>query len=479
MNKALFEVGMPFCNVDYELETKHTPEKLKRIIESPMYKKYLDDPKNILLAIETMKSSISYSLFGELVDLDELKMTLASHHIVDLQTLSLCYAIVIISERFLNLIPDIDEILQELNELIDETPDCPQKVSSLILLADYYHFNFKIESAWRCTFMATSIAYALGLHVKSSKVWSMLVLHDALLCAVLSRPSSIKHVDPKLLCRVSNNWGEIALLLRECNEVSLTLQSSRSIERVISLDIRCDELIQSTRKSVRKAILGEDVNEAFLGNLKLCILTANRIKLLFPIYHKYKALKAQLDENCSELANALKGTLELLSWSGSATKENPYSLRSHCFFAYCSVFQGFLFHFLFASTDVADDSSKTGKGYLNSDADIKDRPDIPQSLLSVSNLLLKYDSLAGSINFCVYMCDVFDSFRALLNQRRKQKQQSRGHKLAADGSSECSENTTPISSNSRENEKVAAILPIMSEELPDWLTTCFSEGLFE
>lgn len=77
----------------------------------------------------------------------------------------LLYAVAILSERFFETPSDVLDIVAELNLLLEECPDCPEKVSAYILLTDYYHYNFKIEAAWKRIFLATSIGYALASKV--------------------------------------------------------------------------------------------------------------------------------------------------------------------------------------------------------------------------------------------------------------------------------------------------------------------------
>lgn len=268
VNRVLFEVGMPFCNVDYELENKLAPSHMKKLTSSLVYQKYIEDPQDALAAIKRIQSSVGCSLFEEIVDLGALEHTLSSGREVDYQGLILTYAVIIVSERFVTPAPDVADLIDELTFAIEECPDCLEKVSALILLADYYHYNFKIETAWKRTFLATSIAYALGLHLESSKVWPMLVLHDALLCSIVGRPSSIKAVDSQRTSNACHDWGEIAVLLRDSNEILLAA-CDWTIEKVISLDFRFNDLIERVKNDMNKSSMVENPNKTLLGYLKL------------------------------------------------------------------------------------------------------------------------------------------------------------------------------------------------------------------
>lgn len=240
---------MPFSNVDFELEGENAANQMKRFSSSPVFKKYIGDTKLILAAIQSVRSSISCSFFDETVDLNLLEQKIFSKQGADYQTLLLSYAVIIVSERFYETPPDVREVVSELDILLNECSDCSEKVSSLILLSEYYHYNFKIETAWKCIFLAASIGYALGLHTTSSKVWTMLVLQDSLLCSVLGRPTSISCVNSKLVSDQCDGWGEIAILLREGNDMLLNLKSETCVEKAISLDLKIDDVIERTKKA--------------------------------------------------------------------------------------------------------------------------------------------------------------------------------------------------------------------------------------
>lgn len=483
VNRSLFEVGMPFCNVDFELESKNAPSQTERFTSSNAFKTYIENPQKTLSAIDRIRGSISASYFDEMVDLSSLELALCSRQGSDYQTLLLSYAVVIISERFYDSPPDVDILLNELNIVLDQCPDCPEKVSSLVLLADYYHFNFKIETAWKCTFLATSIAYALGLHTSSSKVWAMLVLNDALLCSVVGRPTSIKSVNSKLICRLCDGWGEIAYLLRDCNEVLLNLKSEDSIEKVISLDMKYDDFIERTKKTMKCSSGIENPELMLLGYLKICIMTAIRIKLLFPVFPKHRTIKTQLDENCSALTHCLRGLFQFLTESGLASEQKPFSIRSQFFPAYCSMFQGFLLQFLFTSNEILGKpditTDESSNAYFPRNFERKEL--FMPSLASIVSLIHDYESIAKNISFCSFMTDVFESFRVLLNQKKRSastKMLNEPTRIDSSHLTPKEQNVSPILPDDlNEPEMSDKTSPLMTDDIAEWITSCFSEGI--
>lgn len=478
VNKALFEVGMPFCNIDSELESKNAPSQMRRFMSSSVYDRCIKNPEIAVDAVRSIKDSIGCFLFSEAMNLTGLEETLLSNGNIDYQCLLLLYSAIVFSERFEKFSPEVTSVVNELNTVLDDCPDCPEKVVSLILLADYYHYKLKIETAWKCTFLATSIAYALGLHLSSSKVWSMLVLHDALLCSVVGRPSSIKWVNPKLVGRACNNWGEIALLLREANDI-LLVSYNWTIEKVISLDFRFNDLIERVKKDMKVSSAVNDARDTLSWYLKLCILTASRIKLIYPVCSRYEALKPQLDQNCSDLSQCLRGIFGLLTSSKLATKENPYYLRSQCFLSYCSIFQGLLLELHFCSTQVTSGSA----GSLEKENNFplpqgtSSAVSQPCSLTNISVLLQEYDRVSDSVKLCSFMLDVFTSFRVLISKKEGKGayEESFNTSVSPIGLTEESiSNCSSFSESPINVEPSGNSLSWITGDMADWITACFS-----
>lgn len=476
VNRSLFEAGMPFCNVDFELEGKYASSSMKRFINSKVYKKYIEEPSFILQAMKLVKNSASYSFFEHIVDVNALETNLKLKKGCGFQTLLLLYAVTILSERFFDSPPDVQDLIEELHLLLDDCPDCPEKVSSYILLADYYHCNFKIEAAWKRIYLATSIGYALGLHSTSSKIWAMLMFEDSLLCSILGRPSSISKINPKLIHNLCDGWGEIALFLREFNAVLLDLESEHSIEKVICLELKCDTIIEKTRSSLNDRHTQYDQKLKFLDYLKLLIMVSSQVRLLFPLFSKHRLIKRRLDENCSGLANLLCELFEYLTNSGLATRNNFFNIRSHFFPAYCCVFQAFLFQFLFTSSELVkvSDKEEACAGQVSIPRDLTNVNSAVSSLSNTVTLLKNFDYVADKINFCGFMRDVFESFRALLCRKTDEKllaplphiyppglpTYDKPPPLCGDVSSESQEVTSPF-----------------TEDIADWITSCFYDGV--
>ncbi|CUS20868.1 LAQU0S02e00210g1_1 [Lachancea quebecensis] len=481
VNKALFEVGMPFCNIDSELESKNAPNQMRRFVSSSVYDRFIKNPEVALEAVRSIKNSIGCFLFSDAMNLARLEETLLSKNNIDYQCLLLLYSAIVFSERFKKFSPEVTSVVNELNAVLDDCPDCPEKVVSLILLADYYHYKLKIETAWKCTFLATSIAYALGLHLSSSKVWSMLVLHDALLCSVVGRPSSIKWVNPKLVSRGCNSWGEIALLLRESNDI-LLVSYNWTIEKVISLDFRFNDLIGRVKKDMNVSSAVNDARETLSWYLKLCILTASRVKLIYPVCPRYEALKPQLDQNCSDLSQCLRGIFGLLTSSNLATKENPYHLRSQCFLSYCSIFQGLLLELHFCSTQVTSGNAQIPQKNNNFPLpqEASSAVSYPSSLANISALLEEYDQVSDSVELCSFMLDVFTSFRVLINKKKGKRPYEEPFNttvspigLTEESISNCSSfSESPVNVEQSENS-----LSWITGDMADWITACFSGEL--
>lgn len=476
VNRSLFEVGMPFCNVDFELENKYASSRMR---STAVYKRYVEDSDLVLEAIRLMQESVSSPFFDQIVDLGALQVTLTTNQRVEYQTLLLLYAVTVLAERFFTSPPDVGDLVAELNRLLDDCPDCPEKVSSYILLADYYHYNFKIEAAWKRMYLATSIGYALGMHRRSSKVWTMLVYQDALLCSILGRPSSISRIDPQLIHGLCDGWGEIALLLREFNEIMLNLESENCMEKVISLDMKCDDVIERTRRGANSGDVNLDPKPTLLRFLKVLVMVSNRIKLFFPIFSKHRFLRARLDENCNSLVGCLCELFQLLTTSGLASKNNLFHLRPHFFPAYCCIFQGFLFQFLFTSSESLKGTEKTtaegsatllfGDKYCGIQA--------PSSLSSTVSLLDRFDYMADKISLCKFMTDVFESFRTLINRAQKgeDKQSIQGSNDFRPGQATDNYAAPLYSDASSESHDIPS--PFAVEDIADWITSCFSDGI--
>ncbi|CAD6625972.1 BAH_G0016200.mRNA.1.CDS.1 [Saccharomyces cerevisiae] len=474
VNRSLFEVGMPFSNVDFELEGENAANQMKRFSSSPVFKKYIGDTKLILAAIQSVRSSISCSFFDETVDLNLLEQKIFSKQGADYQTLLLSYAVIIVSERFYETPPDVREVVSELDILLNECSDCSEKVSSLILLSEYYHYNFKIETAWKCIFLAASIGYALGLHTTSSKVWTMLVLQDSLLCSVLGRPTSISCVNSKMVSDQCDGWGEIAILLREGNDMLLNLKSETCVEKAISLDLKIDDVIERTKKNMSSSEKSDSSVNLLVGYLKVCILSASRIKLLFPFFTKHRSIKAQLDENCSSLAGCLCGLFQLLNVSNLTSGDKKFPLRPHFFPAYCSVFQGFLLQFLYTSNELFKNFDEATNG-ANSIFLPKDlgRTGLFLPSLDVTSVLMEdYDLITRKVKFCSFMTDLFASFRSLLNQRKSAAKK----RIPTDISAE-DQLATPAVCSGIPSEESDNSSPILMGDIADWITSCFSDGI--
>ncbi|SCU87850.1 LANO_0D00276g1_1 [Lachancea nothofagi CBS 11611] len=421
VNQSLFENGMPFCNPDCELMSKNSPANMKSFKASTVFKKYIKDPQYTLEAIKCTKENLICPLFVEALDLNDLQQILLSKKSFDYTTLLLFYSVIIVSERFITPTPDIENLVEELNLVLNECPDCPEKVTALVLLADYYHLNSKIETAWKSNFLATSIAYALGLHLTVSKEWAMLVLHDALLSLLLGRPSSITYHNLKLIGRPCD-WRTIALLLRDSNEMLLT-PTSLTIDKVVILDLQHADLIKKIKQE--ECIQDEVTNprKELLVHMKLCILISNRVKVLHPVYPKYGSLMVQMDKNCSELINCVRNVLKIVASASIGEGNKPYCMRSHFFLAYCSVFQALLLHLIFCSTQTrASFTESSSENDSFTPPPTTERTTIfPPSLQSMSMLLQEYDQVSEKIDLCRYMLDVFDSFRTLIAKRSKDK----------------------------------------------------------
>ncbi|CAI4060806.1 hypothetical protein SKDZ_06G0120 [Saccharomyces kudriavzevii ZP591] len=465
---------MPFSNVDFELEGENATDQIKRFTSSLVFKKYIGSPEMMLAAIQSVRSSISCSFFDETIDLSSLEQKIFSKQSSDYQMLLLCYAVIIVSERFYDPAPDVREVVTELDLLLNDCPDCPEKVSSLILLSEYYHYNFKIETAWKCIFLAASIGYALGLHTTSSKVWAMLVLQDALLCSVLGRPSSISCVNSTLVSNLCDGWGEIAVLLREGNDMLLNLKCENCVEKAISLDLRFDDIIERTKKDMFSSESGRNPVFLLVGYLKICIMAASRIKLLFPFFTKHRSIKAQLDENCSSLSGCLSGLFQLLNASNLTADKKKFLLRPHFFPAYCSVFQGFLLQFLYISNELLrnlDESTNgTYSAFLPRDLG---RASLFLPSLDVTALLMDdYDLITGKVKFCSFMTDLFASFRSLLNQKK-----TGTIKRNPTDTSTSDHLTTPATRSTIPSEKSDSSSPLLIGDIADWITSCFSDGI--
>ncbi|CAI4045776.1 hypothetical protein SUVC_12G0040 [Saccharomyces uvarum] len=473
VNRSLFQVGMPFCNVDFELEGENATSQLKKFTSSPVFEKYIGNPEPITAAIQSIRDSFSCSFFDEILDLNLLEQSISSKHNLDYQTLLLSYGVIIISERFSDTPPDVAEVITELNLLLDNCPDCPEKVSSLNLLSEYYHYNFRIEAAWKCIFFAASIGYSLGLHIASSKTWTMLVLQDALLCSVLGRPTSISCINAKLIGQLCDGWGQIAITLRESNELLLNLKSESCLEKAILLDMKCDDFIEKCKKKMYSSEKIENPAFVLVGYLKICIMAASRIKLLFPFFAEHRSIKAQLDENCSSLAGCLCGLFQLLVTSGLCSEGKKFPLRPHFFPAYCSTFQGFLLQFLYSSNELLrnsdETSNKTSSTFLPKDLGRASL--VLPSLSATATLMEKYDLVMGKVTFCSFMADVFASFQALLNQKRL----GTNRPNSVDTSREGRPFTPAMSGITSENSDNSS--PLIMGDIADWITSCFSDGI--
>lgn len=471
VNRSLFEVGMPFCNIDFELEGKYSWSS-HRFTVSEVFKKYIKEPTFMRQSLKLVKESASRPFFEQIVDLEMLDLCLESKKGGNFQILLLLYAVAILSERFYETPPDIDDLIQEFHLLLDDCPDCPEKVSSYVLLADYYHYNFKIEAAWKKIHLATSIGYALGLHVMPCKVWTMLVFLDSLLCSILGRPTSISRLDPDLIRNTCDGWGEIALSLRQFNDVLLDLESKESLERVISLEIKCDDIIEKTRLSLNS--IQYDQNLKLLEYLKLLIMVSNQIKLLFPLFLKHNRISSRLDENCNNLSNLLCEVFQYLTETGLASEEKPFSLRPHFFPAYCCVFQAFLYQFLFTSSKLLKDSGRGKTGAVQAPVTKQLSPGMTSlsSLDAIASLLDNYDCVIEKIRFCTFMSDVFESFRTLLDRTAEDRLSVR--------SSENSEENNPYNKmfplpgfSSGENRDASSPF---ADDIASWITSCLYDG---
>lgn len=468
---------MPFCNVDFELEGKYAASSMKRFTTSEVFQRYIEEPAFVIKALQLLRESASYPFFEQLFELEALQSGLASKQGCGYQTLLLLYAVTILSERFFDTPPDVQDLIEELHLLLNDCPDCPEKISSYILLADYYHYNFRIEEAWKRIYLATSIGYALGLHRTPSKIWTMLVFQDSLLCSILGRPTSISKINPKLIHDCCDGWGEIALLLRDFNNLLLDLESENSIEKVICLEMKCDNFVERTRNRLHSSDTQSDQQRMLLEYLKLLIMVSSQVKLLFPLFSKHRLIQRRLDENCSSLAFFLCELFQYLTENGLATKEKLFKLRPHFFPAYCCIFQAFLFQFLFTSSmllkapvkgESGSEQASISKYFINGNLTLS-------SLSRTLSLLNRFDYVADKMTFCAFMKDVFESFRALFY-------------LGTDGKSAVqilSEDTTgqptyekalpPCDEMASNSQDVPS--PFTVEDIADWITSCFPDGV--
>lgn len=112
----------------------------------------------------------------------------------------------------------------------------------------------------------------------------MVVLQDSLLCSVLGRPTSISCVDSNLVSDQCDGWGEIAILLREGNDMLLNVKSETCVEKAISLDLKIDDVIERTKRNMCSSERSDNPVILSVGYLKICILAASRMKFLFPFF---------------------------------------------------------------------------------------------------------------------------------------------------------------------------------------------------
>lgn len=103
------------------------------------------------------------------------------------------------------------------------------------------------------------------------------------------------------------------------------------------------------------------------------------------------------------------------------------------------------------------------------------------SLASIVSLIHDYESIAKNISFCSFMTDVFESFRVLLNQKKRSastKMLNEPTRIDSSHLTPKEQNVSPILPDDlNEPEMSDKTSPLMTDDIAEWITSCFSEGI--
>lgn len=189
------------------------------------------------------------------------------------------------------------------------------------------------------------------------------------------------------------------------------------------MDLECDDFIEKTKREPpgNDATDDSDQTSTLVRFLKVLVMVSSRIKLMSPLLSKHRTIKERLDKNCSPLMRCLCDLFQLLTRTGLASKEKAFDLLPHFFPAYCCIFQGFLLQFLFTSGEILASADKNVPGTgcalrFNSESS---ECRVTSSLNRTASRLDKFDYVADRITFSIFMTDIFESLRTLVNPNRR------------------------------------------------------------
>lgn len=415
VNHAFFTANKAFVNSDYELETKKAREQMKIYFTTTVFKKYMGNRDEVVAKIEKVENSLNGPLYAEVIEFSSLKQVLKSSQRISCRNLLLIYSLLILSGRFeTTKFTEIkSELLVEFEDMVHKAPDSRQKVVSLLFLSDHYHFNGDIELASKSIFHATSISYALGLHQTPSKLWTMLLFYDSMVCSIIGRPTSIHKAKGHDIQELCEGFGAIAMLVRDTNDVILEFQNKNWLSRVIDLDEKYNEMIQSIQKEISLKPAKTHIPILYF---KLLLVIANRTKLLFPGYTKHNFVKEQLKGACSQLSQKFEEMHEQFLSVNLVSSTDPFFFRNQFPFAYCFCFQGFLLYFVFLSAQALTRVKQSTESISTiSTPTVQNRPSIASDQWIISFLSRRNNEFKHFVFDC-YMDDIFHSIECLLSR---------------------------------------------------------------
>lgn len=415
VNQTLSRANKNFFNRDYELGKESTMKRTKLLSSTPLYQKYLENAQVLLSKIELVEQSVMSSIYANIVDFFSLKNVISSGQRLNYKHILLCYSLLLLSGRYGEdpFVEKRSDLLMEIEKEVQKAPDSTEKIASLMILMDYHYFLGNIETSWKLLFSATSISYALGLHEGTSGIWTFLIFYDSVICSTIGRPSSIHSINSENIRRLCGGYGEIALLMRQTNEIFPSARSKAKLGKILELDESYDILVKRLSGCEEVDISN---GRKWETSLKILLLTSSRIKLLYPEHNNHSIIKRQLLEAFSHFINYYEKCLLNLISEEVKNKSKVFFFKTQFSVVQCCCFQAFLLCFCFLSrhsTSIIEDSSVIKK---SEESTVISDPNEHQMIREISQLVAERETTFKNIFFGNYMVDIFKSIEWLLRK---------------------------------------------------------------
>lgn len=290
--------------------------------------------KILRVMIEQLKNSKMSELYRDFLDFDIICTLLAS--LVPCETSLTIYGMVLVANRYVQILSEnqLSSLSHLMTNMIDECPLKPLKISSMLLLIEFHYSRFEINSAYRLLFLATSDAYALGIHKSDSPLWVSLAFYDTVICSSVGRPTSLTNLLFSVRSLELERVVSVVEIIWRCNNEAQ--KSPLNYKTIIELDCDCDkgvELISS--------------GGIFSSHLSV-ILLANQAKIhLSFLQNEYSVYKIQklLEKILHEMGKIIQFLKEEGKLNNGRTILSEF--KSQFPFAWCFGYQSLLILLVF------------------------------------------------------------------------------------------------------------------------------------